>query len=565
MKNLKVKKKITYIYFIDELAIKSPVEKKNIILSLNTLLSQTVPAYELFIIFNNKISKDVYALLNKKLSISDAADFNKADRFNLSYSKSDYLFLFETYRNDIANAFYDVFNSIRTEWIVFVDNEIVIAPYTTYHFIEVAHNYPNASMIYGDSDLINKENVRCEPTFKPIFSLDLLYSQNYIGSFYAIKKDEIFKKIEYVKKKYTLDLFSFKIILDLIEELVGVPAVYKKICNLTKKIIHTPVVLHSKKISTKSKSDNYLGLLADHTERVYPKKVQFQRYRTGIYRHKWSLPNIKPFVSIIIPTRDGFDILSSCLKSIFEKKSYYNYEIIIIDNQSQDLETLHYLNQLNKIDNIRVIKYSKPFNYSEINNFAVQFAKGEILGFINNDIQVITDDWLTELIGHAIRPDIGCVGAMHFYPDKYIQHAGVIVGLHGVADHAFKGLKKNIKNDRYGYLYSIRNPDAVTAATLFVKRSLFDMVGGFDSKHLKIAFNDVDLCLKISELGYRCLWTPFAELFHFESKTRNNRKLKGEVENEAYEHFIMKERWKTDRYIERDLLRYYRINFRGLY
>ena len=210
-------------------------------------------------------------------------------------------------------------------------------------------------------------------------------------------------------------------------------------------------------------------------------------------------------------------------------------------------------------ENIRVIDYDAAFNYSAINNYAVNLAAGSIIGFINNDIEVISPDWLTEMVSHALREDIGCVGAMHFYPDDSIQHAGVIVGLDGVAGHAFKFEDKSSNEDYFNYLSSIRNPDAVTAATLLIRKALFLRVGGFDAQHLAVAFNDVDLCLKVNALGYRCVWTPYAELYHHESKTRKLTSSLEATQREMYEHAIMKERWGTDTYQSRELLKYKKV------
>jgi GT2 family glycosyltransferase len=265
-------------------------------------------------------------------------------------------------------------------------------------------------------------------------------------------------------------------------------------------------------------------------------------------------------VSLIIPTRDGYEILKACLDSILAKTTYTNYEILIVNNQSSCPKTLELFSAMATVyENIRVIDYDAEFNYSAINNHAVELAAGSIIGFVNNDIEVISPDWLTEMVSHALREDIGCVGAMHFYPDDSIQHAGVIVGLDGVAGHAFKFEDKSSNEDYFNYLSSIRNPDAVTAATLLIRKELFLKVGGFDAKHLAVAFNDVDLCLKVNALGYRCVWTPYAELYHHESKTRKLTPSLEATKREMYEHAVMKERWGTDTYQSRELLKYKKV------
>ena len=227
---------------------------------------------------------------------------------------------------------------------------------------------------------------------------------------------------------------------------------------------------------------------------------------------------------MIIPTKNQYSLLKSCIDSINNTTSYDNIEIIIIDNQSNEKEVLDYLDSLQVPPHkVRVIKYNKPFNYSAINNFAVKHATGSLIAFINNDIEVINKNWLEEMVYHALRPEIGCVGAKLYYPDGTIQHGGVILGIKGTASHAHK----HFPGDHPGYfnrLSVVHNVSAVTAACLVMRKALFEEVEGFDEVNLKVAYNDVDLCLKVRELGYRNLWTPHAELIHHESKSRGKKR-----------------------------------------
>jgi GT2 family glycosyltransferase len=200
----------------------------------------------------------------------------------------------------------------------------------------------------------------------------------------------------------------------------------------------------------------------------------------------------------------------------------------VIDNNSNCSKTLDFLTNEKNAKRIKLIEYNKTFNYSEMNNFAVNFSRGEILLFLNNDTKVITKNWLTEIISHAIRKDIGCVGVKLLYADKKIQHAGVVMGIDGLAGHSFK-YQKDEENGYFGRLKIINNVSAVTGAALAVKKDTFEKVGGFDSKNLKIAFNDIDLCLKISSLGFRNIYTPFAKLYHLESQTRSKINSRNEV------------------------------------
>ncbi|ABG41713.1 glycosyl transferase, family 2 [Paraglaciecola sp. T6c] len=239
----------------------------------------------------------------------------------------------------------------------------------------------------------------------------------------------------------------------------------------------------------------------------------------GLAKVEW-YKETQPLVSLVIPTKNAKNLVQMCISSILSKTSYQNFEILLIDNNSDDPEALAYFDKLvDSEDKVRLLRYPHEFNYSAINNFAVAHAKGEIVGLINNDIEVISANWLTDMVGHTLRADIGCVGAKLLYPDMRIQHAGVVMGYGGGAGHAHKYFP------RYhpGYLNRLavtNNFSAVTAACLLVKKSDFDAVGGLNQDDLTVAFNDVDFCLRIRELGRQNLYCAEAELFHHESISR---------------------------------------------
>jgi GT2 family glycosyltransferase len=251
-----------------------------------------------------------------------------------------------------------------------------------------------------------------------------------------------------------------------------------------------------------------------------------------------------PKVSIIIPTRDGLEITRTCVTSVLEKTHYPNYEIIILDNQSQQPETLAWFNEIGQHEKVTIAAYNHPFNYSAINNYGSKIASGELLCLLNNDTEVITPGWLTEMVQHAIRPEIGCVGAKLYYFDNTVQHAGVVLGLWGLAGHSHK----NYDRDANGYqhrLCSVQNMSAVTAACLVVRKSIFEQVNGLDENNLTVAFNDVDLCLKVQQAGYRNLWTPYAELYHYESKSRGKEDTPAKKQREQQEIAFMQQQWST--------------------
>jgi GT2 family glycosyltransferase len=246
--------------------------------------------------------------------------------------------------------------------------------------------------------------------------------------------------------------------------------------------------------------------------------VRLEITEKGFCRTIFPFSDLPPLVSIIIPTRNGLDLLCNCLEGLLNETDYPMMEIIVVDNRSDDPATLTYLAELSATRRIRVLSYDAPFNYSAINNMAVKYASGELICLLNNDIEPISNGWLRELVSHALRPGIGAVGAMLYYPDDTIQHAGVV--LNGVAaGHLHVGLPRGSA----GYANRARlvqNLAAVTAACLLVRKKIWNDVGGMDEINLPVAFNDVDFCLKVQQHGYRNLWTPFAELYHHESASR---------------------------------------------
>ena len=263
----------------------------------------------------------------------------------------------------------------------------------------------------------------------------------------------------------------------------------------------------------------------------------------GIYVTRYTIRD-PGLVSVIIPTRDHGDDVERCLTSIFSNDSYANYEIVLVDNGSTERASLETFSQwAARESRVRIERYDRPFNFSEINNFAVERSHGKYLLFLNNDTEVITKDWMSAMVEQAQRPSIGVVGGLLIYPDETIQHAGVVVGLGGVAGHGQNGLHR----DDPGYFGSIRainNFSALTAACVMMRRSVFDEVGGFDET-LAVAFNDVDLCLKITAAGYRNVYLPHVALYHYESKSRGEETTREKRARFAREVALMEQRWAT--------------------
>jgi len=290
-------------------------------------------------------------------------------------------------------------------------------------------------------------------------------------------------------------------------------------------IYHIPFVLFhnfdrcDSAISNPDKNNDIkCAVIRSHFERTH-QKVEISTQKNNSIRVKHVLPDPNPKVTIIIPTRNRLGLLRNCLNSILKKTIYSNYEIAIINNQSNDPEIISYFRSIQDVDKVSVIDYKHRFNYSAINNYAVKQTKGDVLVFLNNDIEVISPDWLHEMVSHAVRKNIGAVGALLYYRNNTIQHAGIILGMGGVAGHAYLNKNKEELEKIPGAL-AVRNYSAVTGACMAIARNKFLEVGGFNKKHLPIAFNDIDLCLRLLNKGYRNLWTPYAELYHLESASR---------------------------------------------
>ncbi len=247
-------------------------------------------------------------------------------------------------------------------------------------------------------------------------------------------------------------------------------------------------------------------------------------YSGSVYP-RYNLKQPAPLVSIIIPNHNHFSDLQTCVESIFKKSTYSNFEILVAENGSTDQDILEYYENLKTLDKVKIINWDKPFNYAAVNNFAARAADGEFLLFLNNDTEVISSDWIERLMEYAQQKEVGAVGAKLLFPDRTIQHGGIIIGINGVAANMYAGMDENEPGYRNRLRY-IQNLSAVTAACLMVRKEVFEEVQGFDEKFV-IALNDVDLCLKIQAAGFRNVWTPFAQLFHYEMKTRGE-DLKGE-------------------------------------
>ncbi|WP_298607902.1 glycosyltransferase family 2 protein [uncultured Thiothrix sp.] len=387
---------------------------------------------------------------------------------------------------------------------------VVDPDYTLYNsskdlLIRFLSKHPDALLVYPDEDYLDEYGNRSKPWFKTDWNPDLFLTQDYISTCFICRKSW------YEANKETFNkLGNQQALAELLPSLGS------------QQIIHLPLVLAYKHTETNKKTtelEKELALLRAEVLKSALPSVSSYRWEDETLIFDFKIPEPQPLVSLIIPTRDRLSILQPCVESILEKTTYENFEILILDNQSKEAETLIWFERIQNDPRVKVIQYDYPFNYSAINNFGVQQAKGSIIGLINNDVEIISANWLTELVSHACRAEVGCVGAKLYYSNGQIQHAGVILGLGHVAGHAHRFAER----DSTGYfnrLKVVQNYSAVTGACLLVRREIYEQVGGLNEQDLAVAYNDVDFCLRVRAVGYRNLWTPHAELYHHESVSR---------------------------------------------
>lgn len=403
------------------------------------------------------------------------------------------------------------------EFVALLDHDDELAEHALLFMTGAINRSPSAQILYSDEDKIDEQGNRSNPHFKPDWNPDLFFSQNYVCHLGVYRRDLLNRIGGFragVEGSQDQDLLLRCLPHVKAEDIIHVPKV----------LYHWRMLEGSTALASGEKSyttEAGIKALRDYFDSQGGHDIVVE---TGLlpntYRVRYPILKPEPLVSLLIPTRDMLDLLRQCVQSILKNTTYRNYEVIILDNDSVQPETLEYFESIQASHAcVRVLPYRSPFNFSAINNFGVKHARGEIIGLINNDVKVISPAWLSEMVSHALRPEIGCVGAKLYYSDDTVQHAGVIIGIGGVAGHSHKYFHRN-SSGYFSRLKLVQNLSAVTAACLLVRKSVFEKVGGLEEDNLRIAFNDVDFCLKVREAGYRNLWTPYAELYHFESKSR---------------------------------------------
>ena len=438
---------------------------------------------------------------------------------------------FRTENGHISAASNSALELATGEYVGLLDHDDALAPSALHAIAVLINRHPDTDYIYSDEDKIDEEDRRHEPYFKPDFLPDLFLAQNY-PSHFSVYRTALVAAAGGFRTGYEGSQ-DWDLALRVFER--SDPA---RIRHIPRVLYHWRAIAGSTALMLSEKNyplEAARRALAGYFERR-GQKVELIPVPGDHWRVRYLLPDPAPLVSLIIPTRNSLALLRRCVESILEKTTYPQFEIIVVDNGSDDLATLEYLKSLegrmgdaktkgtqtNGLGTSRstfVIRYDHPFNYSAINNRGVREARGEVVGLLNNDLEVISPGWLEEMTAQALRPEIGCVGAMLYYPNETIQHAGSIIGLGGVAGHAFLNFPRGTEG-KFNRARLVQNYSAVTAACLVVRKSVYDQVGGLDEVDLAVAFNDVDFCLKVRAAGYRNLWTPFAELYHHESASR---------------------------------------------
>ncbi|BAZ45967.1 TPR domain protein [Chondrocystis sp. NIES-4102] len=415
----------------------------------------------------------------------------------------------EEQQQDLALIYNSALKLLKGEFIIFLSQGDILAINSLYQIAELLNRHPEADIIYSDEDLVNEAGKYYNPYFKPDWCPDSFLSRMYTGQL-GVYRHSTIQETGGFRTGYQTALI-YDLVLRLTEK--------------TNNIFHIPKILYHGRISATDVKEinkikeNKRAIEDALNRRRESGRVIENNQIAGIYTIRYSITTYK-LVSIIIPTKNRGEILDKCLKSIFEKTTYPHYEVLIIDNGTEEENTLKIIQQWqnNHPDKCFCYRLDIAFNYSKLNNFGVSKAKGDYLLFLNNDTEIITKDWIEGMVEQAQRNSIGVVGAMLLYPDNTIQHAGVILGIRGVASHSHKYFQ-DIDPGYLNQLVATNNYSAVTAACLMCRREIFQEVNGFDET-LQVAFNDVDFCLKIKTQGYNNIWLPYVVLYHYESQSR---------------------------------------------
>lgn len=506
-------------------------------------ISIIVPAYKTPEAFLRQMMDSLLAqtYANWELCIANASPEDASMEYVLKeYAKKDSRILWKKLEENkgIAENTNEAFAMATGEFAGLLDHDDLLAPNALYEVAKVLETEPDIDVLYTDEDKVRGDEVleHFQPHLKPDFNIDLLRSNNYICHFFVVRKSLLEKTGGFRREYDGAQDYDFIF----------------RCTQAAGKIHHIPEILYHWRTHQSSTADNPESKLYafEAGKRAIEENLRqngligevSHTKDYGFYRVKYPVQG-EPLVSIIIPNKDAKEDLEKCIQSILEKSSYTNYEILIVENNSTGEEIFSYYKELSENSRIRLLRWKREFNYSAINNYGAKKAKGDYLLFLNNDTEVISPDWIEEMLGFCQRPDTGIVGARLYFGNNTVQHAGTVIGIGGIAGHMFTDMPR----ERSGYMHKaaiIQDLSAVTAACMMVKRQVFDEVQGFEEQ-LSVAFNDVDFCLRVREKQYLVVYDPYVELYHYESKSRGAEDSKEKVHRFQSEIEFMRCRWET--------------------
>jgi GT2 family glycosyltransferase len=484
------------------ISVLMPVYNPNpvwLIEALNSVVNQIYPYWELCIADDCSSNNEIKQILD-----------------NYVQNDSRIKVVYRIENGHISAASNSALELVTGEFVALLDHDDLLSIHALFWVAKTIVNIPHVKLIYSDEDKIDINGIRQNPHFKSDWNPELFYSQNMV-SHLGIYDTALMRKIGGFRigfegsQDYDLALRFIEII-------------------NSNKIYHIPKVLYHWRLNDNSTSVSMdfkgyaiisaIKALNDSFNRTQT-QANVDIIHPGMYRVHYKLPDPIPHVTIIIPTKNNTNLLKTCIQSILNKTTYSAYDILVIDNESNEKEFLQFMDQLKPDKRISFISDDRTFNYSALNNIAISVAKGEFVCLLNNDTEIINASWLGEMVAVAVQTDIGAVGAKLYYPNGKIQHAGVILGSDGTAILAHQ----YCRSDSLGYFGRatlMQEMSAVSGNCLLVSKKKYFEVGGLDEVNLTVAYNDVDFCLKLKKAGYRNIWTPFAELYHHESASRNN-------------------------------------------
>ncbi len=448
--------------------------------------------------------------------------------------------IFRSENGHIVQATNSALELATGAYTTFLDNDDELTPDALVCMVYAINRFPEGELFYSDEDKKTENGERFNPYFKSEWNPELILSQNYICHL-SLYRTTTIKKLGGLRTGFE-GAQDWDLALRVADD-----AGANRIHHIPHVLYHWRVIAGSTAQSTSAKPYVLAAqqkAVEEHMVRrgIVTAKVQIDNSISQL-RVTLPIPVPHPLVSIVIPTKDRIDLLSQFLDSVLKNSSYLDFEFVLIDNGSKDSETFDYYQQLQKRwVRTTIINDDGPFNYARLNNRAIREAKGEYILLCNNDLEVISPDWIEQLLSFASLPGVGAVGARLLYPNGAIQHAGVVTGINGVAGHAFKGFPRHDVGYFNGAILP-RTVSACTAACLMMRREHFDAVGGFDEQGLAIAFNDVDLCLKLGKTGLRNVYCPYAELYHYESASRGFETTPEKFLRFEGEIATMKQRW----------------------